>query len=335
MNARCPRAWYFLAAAAVSLGLLTAGSPAAATVTPGSPLHAAGLPHQGSNVTGNALFGGTVSLVKDERRLGRKLAIVRVYYHFGERFPTRHDAALMAGHRTLLVSLDAIHGGRRYAAVAAGRYDRFIRSFLRSMNRAAIRHHLSAIYFSYEHEAELNQGMGSPAQFRQAWRHIRHLARQAHLSRLRFVFILLHWAYLRPRPGWMRVPSATAMWPGNRQVDIVGVDGYDSPGCEPGSTLKNYGWPTPSDVFGPALNFARLHRKPVFIAEWGASAKYPRSQVRFIREMPGFVAAHPQIRAASYWNDAGLHCSYSVDHHPLAFAALRAMGQWRALRGHV
>lgn len=336
MNARCPKAWYVLAAAAVSLGLLTAGGPAAATVTPGSPLHtAATLPHQVREITGGVMFGGTVSLVKDERRLGRKLAIVRGYYHFGERFPTRRDGALMAGHRTMLVSLDAWHDTPGYAAVAAGRDDRFIRSFLRSMNHAAIQHHLGVIYFSYEHEAELNHGMGSPAQFRRAWQHIRHLARRAHLSRLRFVFTLLHWAFLRPQPRWMRVPSATAMWPGNRQVDIVAADGYYSRGCKAGSAPGSYRQLTPSSVFGPVLNFARLHQKPVFLAEWGASAKYPRSQANFIREMAGFVSAHPQIRAVSYWDAAGSNCSYSVDHHPRALAALRMMGQRPALQGRV
>lgn len=333
MNARCARAWYFLAAAAVSLGLLAAGAPAAATMTPGSPLHTAALPSQPSQVsqvreiTGGVMFGGTVSLVKDERRLRRKLAIVRAYYHFGERFPTRRDGALMAGHRTMLVSLDAWHDTPGYAAVAAGRDDRYIRTFLRSMNRAAIHHNLGVIYFCYEHEAELNHGMGSPAEFRRAWDHIRHLARQAHLSRLRFVFTLLHWAYLRPQPRWITVPSAAAMWPGNRQVDIVAADGYDSPGCGHGAT--------PSGMFGPLLNFARRHQKPVFLAEWGASGKYPRLQAKFIQQMAGFVAGHPQIRAASYWDSSGAHCSYKVDHHRLALAALRAMGQRPALQGRV
>jgi hypothetical protein len=335
MNARCARAWYFLAAAAVSLGLLAAGAPAAATMTPGSPLHAAAMPNQVREITGGVLFGGTVSLARDERRLGRKLAIVRSYYHFGERFPTRRDGALMAGHRTMLVSLDAWHDTPGYAAVAAGHDDRYIRTFLRSMNNAAIQHHLGVIYFCYEHEAELNRGMGSPAQFRRAWQHIRHLARQAHLSRLRFVFTLLHWAFLRTRPGWMTVPSATALWPGNRQVDIVAADGYYSPGCKAGSTAQSYGTRRPSGIFGPVLNFARRHQKPVILAEWGASARYPRLQAKFIREMSDFVAGHPQIRAASYWDSAGSHCSYRVEHHPLALTALRAMGQRPALQGRV
>jgi hypothetical protein len=341
MKARRPRAWSFLVAAAVSLGLLTAGAPADATIPadattqPGSPLHAVTSTHQGQLITGGVMFGGTLSLVKDESRLGRKLAIVRGYYHFGERFPTRGDAAAMAGHRTLLVSLDAKRNTPGYAAVAAGDRDRYIRSFLRSMNRAAIQHHLGVIYFCYEHEAELNHGMGTPAQFREAWRHIRHLAREAHLSRLRFVFTLLHWAFVRPQPRWIRVPSATALWPGHRQVDLVAADGYYSPGCKNGSTLNSYGNVTPYSVFGPLLSFGRLHRKPVVIAEWGASAKYPRAQARFIHEMGSYVSAHPQIRAASYWDQTGSHCSYRVDSHPRALTALRAMGQLDALQGHV
>src|SRR5215469_9899405 len=110
MTARCSRALSFLPAAAISLGLLATGGPAAATMTPGSPLHTpAAMPTQVKEISGGVMFGGTVSLARDERRLGRKLAIVRSYYHFGERFPTRRDGALIAGHRTMLVSLDAWH----------------------------------------------------------------------------------------------------------------------------------------------------------------------------------------------------------------------------------
>ena len=118
----------------------------------------------GSGIGGGALFGGTTPLVSEEGKLGRKLAIVREYYSFGEHFPTPNDARLMAGHRTLLVSIDGMHGKPSFASVAAGREDGYLRSFLKSVNQAAVRYHLGAIYIDYQHEPNLARVLGSPAE---------------------------------------------------------------------------------------------------------------------------------------------------------------------------
>src|SRR5208282_5434060 len=104
---------------------------------------------------GGALFGGNSSLVPEETALGRKLAIVRVYYRFGESFPNVADRQVMAAGSTLMVSLATLRGGSSYASIAAGLQDSYVSSFLSAVNQAAIRYHLSAIYFCFEHESAL------------------------------------------------------------------------------------------------------------------------------------------------------------------------------------
>jgi hypothetical protein len=163
------RAGVSLLAAAAATGLVPASASAAvATTSAGSPRHAvtAASSHYrhalrgSSDLSDGALFGGTVPLVSEERRLGRKLAMVRVYYHFGEDFPIRGDLRLMADHQTLLVSLDGTRLGPTFASVAAGREDRFIRPFLEAMNGAAVLYHLGVIYFCYQHEPNTRRGHG-------------------------------------------------------------------------------------------------------------------------------------------------------------------------------
>src|SRR6516162_1237832 len=85
-----------------------------------------------SSVTAGALFGGNAALVPEEAALGRRLAIIRVYYRIGETFPQRMNQKYMAAGSTLLVSLDTAvsRNGPSYAAIAAGREDGFISSFL-------------------------------------------------------------------------------------------------------------------------------------------------------------------------------------------------------------
>ena len=176
-----------------------------------------------AGVRSGVMFGGDVPLATAESKLGRKLAIVRVYDHLGHRFGGPQINRIMAGGSTLLVSLDTLPPrGPGYAAIAAGREDAAIRSWLHEVEQSAVKYHLPAIYVSFEHEANVpshHQGLGTPAQFVQAWDHIHQLAASAHLNwndggRIHWVFILTHFAYNDGQVG--------QFWPGTHEVDIAG-----------------------------------------------------------------------------------------------------------------
>lgn len=279
---------------------------------------------------GAALFGGTDPLVGEQGALGRTLAIVRVYYHIGDAFPTPEDQAHMAAGSTLLVSLDST--GTSYASIAAGDKDGAILSFLRAVNQAAVRYHLSAIYVSFQHEPDnsLASGLGSPAEFVQAWDHVRQLAASAHLNwqnggRLHWVLIIIHSTFASG--------AAISFWPGAGEVDVVAVDGYNSYRCK--SSLQSQAQ-TPARLFDPALSFAASHGGlPVFIAEWGSDTVQPAEQTTFIQQMQSYVAGNPQIAAALYWDEGGPNCNYAIDNNSAALSALAAMGHSSAMQGSV
>jgi hypothetical protein len=298
-----------------------------------------------SNVAAGALFGGNAALVPEEAALGRRLAIIRVYYHIGETFPQPMNRRYMAEGSTLLVSLDtagAMHGPS-YASIAAGHEDGLISSFLKSVNQAAVHYHLGAIYIDFEHEADDSQHLplGSPAQFDQAWDHVHRLAADQHLDwnqggRLHWVLILVHNAY---NPGSSHVTAASwagQFWPGPGEVDAVAADGYNSYSCHlrlPNAPLNNS---SPAQLFGPAVSFAATHGGlPVFITEWGIDTTSRADQARFIQQMQAFVAANREIVGAMYWDSLGNRCSYVVDGNPAAVAALATMGHSTALQGRV
>lgn len=296
-----------------------------------------------SGVTGGALFGGDIPLVSQQAKLGRSLPIVRVYDRIGQSFPKAKERNLMASGHTLLVSLDTVPPkGPSYASIAAGRSDAFISRFLQAMEHAAVTYHLGAIYICFEHEANVakhHAGLGSPAQFVQAWDHVHQLAVSMHLNwnqggRLHWVFILGRYAYTRGTAG--------QYWPGANELDVVGVDGYNSAGCV---KLKaaNFVAPqgtralTPADIFNPALQFAISHgRLPVFIVEW-ASVPYTVSSVQpgFIHQMQAYVSANREIAAALYWNSRVPGCDYSLNNRPAALSALAAMSHSTGLQGHI
>jgi hypothetical protein len=306
----------------------SAGEGSLGLLEPGGPRKHAG-PVSGSPdmaYLGGALFGGNDGLARQEHALGRKLAIIRTYYHIGEIFPVASDRERMAAGATLMVSLDS--DGPSYASIAAGNQDATIRAFLRSVNQAAVRYHLRAIFISFEHEPDGPQhaGLGSAAQFARAWDHVHALAAWAGLNwnnggRLHWVLILIHGTYEHP----------TAYWPGNGEVDIVAADGYNSYHC--GKWNPNL-ISTPARLFDPLLSFARSHGgMPVIVAEWGGDTVVPSLQVQFIQRMQRYVASNPQIKAAMYWDDGGTPCNYRVDGRPASLAALAAMGRAPALQG--
>jgi hypothetical protein len=357
-----PRRRWPVAAAAALIMLVTAGCGASSSspsslrpgpgpleATPNAPAVAGEARGTGSrsDVTGGALFGGNAALAAEEGRLGRKLAIVRDYYKIGESFPTPKDSSIMAAGSTLLVSLDTKPNGPTYASIIAGHYDATIRAFLEEVNRAAIRYHLAAIYFAFEHEADLrahHHGLGTPAQFVQAWDHVHELAQSAHLNwtdggRIHWVWDLSYQAFV-PRaelsPRARQQGAAAAYWPGSNEVDIVAADGYETYGC-PNQTPGQVR--TASYLFGPVIKFAHEHGGlPVFIPEWGATS-FPSSQWQtlFIKQMQAFITANPEIAAVLYWDSPGhhTHCNFTINANPASVAAMARIGRSRALQGHV
>lgn len=320
-------------------------SPASALRTPAAGTQAVNT----SGVSGGALFGGDMPFVGLQSHVG-KLAIVRDYDFIGQRFPDRKERNLMAAGTTLMISLDT-RGGETYSQVASGKDDASILAFLKSVEAAAVTYHLGAIYLCFEHEVDgraHHSGLGTPAQFIQAWDHIHQLAVSAHLNwqqggRIHWVMILTHMAYIpvNQRPKYARgAGTAAGFFPGTSEVDVIAVDGYNVEGCthsgKVGRDASGSQVTAPSALFGDALTFAASHSMPVFITEFGTVAYSSAAvQAGFIHQMQEYVMGNSRIAAALYWN--GPHpafiCAYDVTSRPQSLSALASMDQ--ALKGHV
>jgi hypothetical protein len=294
-----------------------------------------------AGVNGGTMFGGDVPLASEESALGRTLAIVRAYDRLGQSFQSRLVDNLMAHGSTLLMSLDTFPGGTPYTAITAGQKDATITAFLESMNSSAIHYRLPAIYFTFEHEANVSgthQGLGTAAEFIQAWDHVHQIAVNHHLlwnqgGRIHFVLILTHFFYNNGK--------AIQWWPGTNEVDIVAADGYNTGGCRVARkqhTGFTYGVTppeSPSSLFTGVVQFAAAHGGlPVFIAEWGSVAyANPSVRVNWIQQMGSFVAAHPTIHATMYWDSQVPPCNYIINNSPSSLSALATLGQSALMQG--
>jgi hypothetical protein len=303
-----------------------------------SKIHAGGTL---AGVSSGIMFGGDVPLAAEQSALGRKLAIVRVYDHLGQRFNNPMVDNFMAQGTTILVSLDTFPGGAPYSSIAAGQYDSTITSFLEALNASAVHYGLPAIYFTFEHEANVpghHQGLGTPAQFIQAWDHIHQIAVDHHLEwsqggRVHFVLILTHFAYING--------SASQFWPGASEVDIVGADGYNTGGCRTARAAhRSFGNGqtapvSPASLFTDTVRFAANNGGlPVFIAEWGSVA-YSSTSVRvdWINQMDSFLQGNPSVHAALYWDSQVPPCNYILNNSPSSLSALTSLAQSPLMQG--
>ncbi|HEY2579888.1 MAG TPA: hypothetical protein VGI74_26545, partial [Streptosporangiaceae bacterium] len=213
---------------------------------------------------------------------------------------------------------------------AAGTQDAAITTFLTAVNQAAIHYNLPAIYVSFEHEPDSKQHQvnGTPTQFIAAWDHVRQLAAQDGLNwndggRL-------HWAWIMIRTSFDN-HWASEFWPGNTNVDIIAIDGYNDPGCSGGKPNE-----TPTTVFGPALAFDAANASPpVFISEWGSTDNPTGTQATYVNQMQSYIAANPVIAAALYWDTGNPGCQYSINANPAAVSAMTTLGQSALMQGHL
>jgi mannan endo-1,4-beta-mannosidase len=184
---------------------------------------------------------------------GMHVGAEEFYATFGAPFlPGREDGAEKAGMLPVL-QWNPLHSS--VAAIAAGRYDAYLRSYAR-----AVRAFDCPIVLSFGHEMN---GSWYPwgfthtpaAVFVAAWRRIVTVFRAEGASNAIWM-----WTANRYVPGAKRVTSPAAWWPGSGYVNWVGLDGYF---YRPTDTFGS--------VFAPALAVIRaLTPDPVVIAETGA-----------------------------------------------------------------
>jgi hypothetical protein len=168
-------------------------------------------------------------------------------------------------HRQLIISNNMFpseaDGTDWLAAGAAGEYIQYARRLARNLVAAGLGHSVIRL----AHEAN---DTGSPyslqtthtalRRWRQFWR--RTVMAMRSVRRAHFLFDWCINAYWRPIP-------MKEWYPGDDVVNVIGIDAYDS-----GVPVGDGRWAriyTQPDGIRDVLTFARAHRKPVSLPEWG------------------------------------------------------------------
>lgn len=234
-------------------------------------------------------------------QLGRRPNLVEVYRTFGEPLSAAHARQIMAYGALPLIQLNPYKTS--LAAIAAGRYDGYLRGYA-----AGIRHlgHRVAISFA----AEANGSWwpwgcrhAPSATFVAAWRHMHDVMSPASGNSIIWVWDVNK----EPNGG---CPLA-ARWPGARYVTWAGLDAY---------------WRNPGDTFATALaptivKIRMLTDKPVLITETG---------VPMVAAAPGFVRSlfagaenTPGVIGVTWFDYQSVHGDYQLEDDPAALAVFR------------
>lgn len=196
--------------------------------------------------------------------------------------------------------------------IAAGDYDGYLHDSAVAARRWGRR--LLLRPFSEMNGRWMPWGVGAHGntaqQFVAAWRHIVSIFHSAHATNVRFVF--------SPNVISPNSPDFTSMYPGDRYVDRVGLDGYNW-----GTSVPGQRWRSFREIFAHSYAvLARLTSRPMLIAET-ASSEAGGHKARWIKHaFRRDMARFPRIRAVVWFNHRK-ETSWPVDSSAAALRSYR------------
>jgi len=247
-------------------------------------------PNEGDDVDATALL-------KLERQVGRRLAIVHRYHDMsvGKRgaFPDPTERLLGADRLLFIAWASRVYGGAdyRWRDIANGTLDANV------IDPAARRvaAYGRPLFFDFDHEPENQPTDGSASDFVAAYRHIHD--RFEALGATNAVWV---WTVTGFKDHWDRYRS---LYPGDDVVDWVAWDPYDFGSCH------QAGQQSVKDTIDPFYDWLVDHHpgKPFMLAEYGtvADTADPAPAVRWYTDLIPVLEDRPRIRAV-----------VQFDHHP-------------------
>lgn len=244
---------------------------------------------------GNAAnLGASVSSFEKDAG-GKHVAIVQFYNIWPNTVDTRILAAIHNHGSTPLVTLNP--GKQPLAAIAAGKDDRYYRRWaddLRSFQATVLFRwgtEMNGTWFPWcvAPDPACHQ---TPADYIAAWRHIHDLFVAAGATNVQWVWC--------PNVVYPidHMAAFESMFPGDRYVDWVGLDGYN---------VGNGRWASFTTIFGDSYQrLVQLSRKPVMIAEVASAEGGPEGARKAAWITDALTRAIPSmshIRAVVWFNE--------------------------------
>jgi hypothetical protein len=238
-----------------------------------------------------------------ETSIGRKLALAMHYYGWSDTFPGSAEADDLVNGRIPVISWNC---GVPNAQVASGTSDSVI-----GKRADAIKAYGSTVFIRYMWEMNLASnanyrsqcydpatdnanGQFSPTEYIAAWQHIRQVFAAHGVTNVIWLW--------NPSGNVANGPNAPLYYPGDSQVDWVGIDAYPTQGQTFAATFQST-----YTLLAP-LN------KPILIAETGGGpATSPDAQVSYLQSVvPTLKAQFPSVKGFMYFDANGTNYDWRL-----------------------
>lgn len=212
------------------------------------------LPHPFAGIAVRDEIPGHIHAFK--RATGAHLRVIEFYNHFPGKFQRNAAEQVVENGAVPMIQLNPRNVN--LSQIASGYYDTTIEAYA-----TAVKSFACHVILSFGHEMNgwwYSWGLPTtaPALYKLAWQHIFDIFKSAGVTN-----VIWSWdpTHQHLRFGAQKVATPASEWyPGNKYVNIVGIDGYLNPG-------QNF-----AEVFQSALADIRsVADKPIFIAETGVA----------------------------------------------------------------
>jgi hypothetical protein len=302
-------------AALIAAAMVAAAAPSPAGARTVAPRHGALLGIYAKQRAGRT-HGQELRHV--ERQLHRRLAIDHFYVHFDDSLADRQVRATIRRGRIPLINWSPEGAAVSWGRIAAGAFDHTIERQAR-----ALRHLGAPVMLAFSHEPENDSpGLGTPGQFKSAFRHIVARFRAAGARNVRFVCILEGYTYDGGNGG------VRQWYPGRRWVNWAGADAYNwAPG------RAGYAWRSFKDAFRGFNRWGRTHHKPLIVAEFGTQERpgRPSAKAHWFASAARTIKKWHRIKAAVYFNSNSRY-RWWIDTSRPALRAFRALADAKYFR---
>lgn len=262
-----------------------------------------------------------------ESKLGRRFDISYHYHDFSGpgnqaygAIPARYEMAMAASGHVIFDDwaprIFSTGQQLKWADVAAGRYDSSVVVPVARLIKAWGQ----PIMLSIDHEMDLRVGSsGTTTEYVAMYRHIHDVFAAQGVTNVIWV-----WTTTGYSGRFGMFPS---LYPGNAYVDWIGWDPYNFNTCQ----NPNGTWKTFQQTIDPMYEWLESNGfgdKPFILPEWGTVPDPSDSSAaaEWYRDVPGVLAAHPNIKAAIQWDDAFNNCNAYLS-QPGELAAFARAGQ--------
>ena len=291
---------------------------------------------------GESLQAAVESLEAD---LGTTLPIVRSFGRFDTALDNPFNRWAAGGGRTVLASIttDRRSGERlQWRAIADATPGSAIHDEMVALAKSATRVDGDLwVIFSHEPEASFNQGLGSSADFVDAWRALHSVFRSEGATDVRWVWTMTSWSYEVATIDPEDRRRAELWYPGDAYVDLLGADPYNWNQCR-GNTRET--WESLEDTIRPFLDWSGRHPgKGLVLPEFGSVEGDPGAKARWLRDAAALMKRpewSSRFEAIVYFHDdhsdtrAGTQCRWWLDSSEPTLQAAREIAHDPYFTGH-